>query len=91
MSKNDGGPAFPVEVRSGSCGGLDLQGKEMKPNTTTFYKGLSLRDYFAIHASDSDIERILIYEFDHALDTYLVTRQQARYMHADAMLTERAK
>ena len=45
--------------------------------------GLSIRDYMAIHASEEDIARVLEYN--------MITRQQARYMHADAMLKERAK
>ena len=45
--------------------------------------GLSIRDYMAIHASEEDIARVLEYN--------MTTRQQARYMHADAMLAERAK
>ena len=44
---------------------------------------LSIRDYMAIHASEKDIARVLEYN--------MITRQQARYMHADAMLKERAK
>ena len=45
--------------------------------------GLSIRDYMAIHASEGDINRVLEYN--------MTTRQQARYMHADAMLAERDK
>ena len=46
-------------------------------------RGMTLRDYMAIHASEDDIARVLEYN--------MTTRQQARYMHADAMLAERAK
>jgi len=46
-------------------------------------RGMTLRDYMAIHASEEDIARVLEYN--------MTTRQQARYMHADAMLLERAK
>jgi hypothetical protein len=46
-------------------------------------RGMTLRDYMAIHASEEDIARVLEYN--------MTTRQQARYMHADAMLAERAK
>ena len=44
-------------------------------------RGMTLRDYMAIHASEGDINRVLEYN--------MITRQQARYMHADAMLAER--
>ena len=46
-------------------------------------RGMTLRDYMAIHASEEDINRVLEYN--------MITRQQARYMHADAMLAERDK
>lgn len=46
-------------------------------------RGMTLRDYMAIHASEEDINRVLEYN--------MITRQQARYMHADAMLQERNK
>ena len=46
-------------------------------------RGMTLRDYMAIHASEDDIARVLEYN--------MTTRQQARYMHADAMLAERGK
>ena len=46
-------------------------------------RGMTLRDYMAIHASEGDINRVLEYN--------MITRQQARYMHADAMLLERDK
>ena len=46
-------------------------------------RGMTLRDYMAIHASEADIARVLEYN--------MITRQQARYMHADAMLLERDK
>ena len=46
-------------------------------------RGMTLRDYMAVHASEEDIARVLEYN--------MITRQQARYMHADAMLAERNK
>lgn len=58
---------------------------------STRLKGMTLRDYMAIHASDADIERIMIENFDHVVEVYLVTRQQARYIHADAMIAEGSK
>ncbi len=77
MGKDNGGPAFPTVY-------ANLEGHY---GTT----GISMRDYMAIHASESDVERVMLENFDHIIEVYLVTRQQARYMHADFMLAERAK
>lgn len=81
MSDNAGGPAFPSH---GSMGEVT-------------HEGMTLRDYFAAKASDKDIEdqaSILMTkknadgEFDFLPDDW---RAVCRYMHADAMLKERAK
>ena len=69
MSKDNGGPAFGELQQVGDVAMRD--------------GGLSIRDYFAAHASEEDIARVLEYN--------MITRQQARYMHADDMLKERAK
>lgn len=69
MSKDNGGPAFGELQQVGDVAMRD--------------GGLSIRDYFAAHASEEDIARVLEYN--------MITRQQARYMHADDMLLERAK
>jgi hypothetical protein len=53
--------------------------------------GLSLRDYFAVKASDADVERIMLESYDPVLEGYQATRQQARYIHADYMLKVRAE
>lgn len=82
----DGGPAFPSP--------------HFEDDNLS---GMSLRDYFAAKASDADIERVLIDTADVervsmrpgsiGLNNYIhtTTRQKARYIHADAMLAERAK
>jgi hypothetical protein len=76
--KFDGGPAFPV-VFDGN----------IKSN------GMSLRDYFATHASEEDISEIMCRlentEFDGCERVFKITRQQAKFIHADAMLKERGK
>lgn len=77
MSKDNGGPAFPTVY-------ANLEGHY---GTT----GLSMRDYFAAKASDADVGEIMGRHFDFDTDEYTITRQQARYIHADAMLAERAK
>ena len=84
MGKDNGGPAFPNAGGHKFTSGNDVR-------VTLPHPGMSLRDYMAIHASESDVERVMLENFDHVIDVYLVTRQQARYMHADAMLAERAK
>ena len=61
--KNDGGPAFPCI--SGSA--------------NYHQEGMSLRDYFAVHATEEHILH----------QPRAKSRQQARYMHADAMLKAR--
>ena len=62
---DDGGPAFPVI------------GNEGEPSPGD---GMTLRDYMAIHATDSDIQ----------FQRYQsLTVAEARYAHADAMLAAR--
>jgi hypothetical protein len=66
---NDGGPAFP-SVGEGFG----------NPNYSA--PGMTLRDWFATHATEADILA--------AQGAYrVVTRYEARYIHADAMLTAR--
>lgn len=79
MSKNikDGGPAYPVE--------------EYKGSEKILSGGMSLRDYFAVHASDSDIKEYL--SETKSIDGLEYTNDrsisEARYMFADAMIEER--
>ena len=71
---NDGGPAFPCDsiVERNQKGGL--VGVEISSS------GMTLRDYFAIHASDKDLQKWL---------DLGVSRADARFRHADAMLKAR--
>lgn len=85
MSKDNGGPAFPTEVRTAADYGRDFDGLEMKPNTTTFYQGISMRDYFAAKATDRDVDDVM------NRSSINLTRTEARYIHADNMLLERNK
>lgn len=84
MSKDNGGPAFPVS---------DVMALE--PRTTaemvSLAHGMSLRDYMATHASKEDVDQVMLENYDFDTERYLITRQQARYLHADFMLAERAK
>ena len=75
MNKKDGGPAFSVPADNYS-GGEIFQSEP----------GMSLRDYFAIHASDKDIETYLA-----GTQRTFIDREQARYKFADAMLEAREK
>jgi len=69
MTINDGGPAFP------SVG-------EGFGNPSYSAPGMTLRDWFATHATEADILA--------AQGAYrLITRYEARYIHADAMLEAR--
>lgn len=73
----DGGPAFPIKY-------TDIKGKV---EVEYIHTGITKRDYFAATASDEDIAEIM-----HGLrDICKITRQQARYVHADAMLAELEK
>lgn len=53
--------------------------------------GMSLRDYFAIHASEKDIEDFYKFPPDFNGRVSSRTRSQARYAFADEMLRERSK
>lgn len=55
--------------------------------------GMSLRDYFAAHASDDDVSRIIngYWLSDETSEAFQPSVAQARYIHADTMLAERAK
>ena len=75
---NDGGPAFPSEQS------LETNGQWNQ----TIERGMTLRDYFAAHATDDDI-------FHHRKNNdyggTMCTREEARYRFADAMLAQRLK
>jgi hypothetical protein len=78
-NKDNGGPAFPHEYKfgDGTAGRAD---------------GMSLRDYFAVHASETDIAvQAEILREQRATEGHMRIlpddyRSKARYMHADAML-----
>lgn len=78
MSRNDGGNAFPVIGGSAQCFGPYGEGDSVTA-------GMSLRDYFAAHASDAEIK-----EIRNNL-RYPISSSTARYIHADDMLKERDK
>lgn len=79
MSNQEDSPAFPIVHSDGS--GVQ-------------YYGMTLRDYFAAKATDDDVLDIRHTYYmanGDKPDFMALTQAQARYMHADAMLAERAK
>lgn len=90
--RNDGGPAFPAQVVDGGCDRIGKKGG------VWFYPGMTLRDYFAVHATEHDVQCALI---DLGMDpkNYPMFSSQcsgternaiARYAFADAMLKARS-
>ena len=85
MSENqdNGGPAFPCDEL------LDQYG------TVHRSEGMSLRDYFAVHASDADLKAQADFLREAQRKQYGAAilpdnwTALARYMHADAMLEAR--
>ena len=80
--QNNGGPAFPSKK-------LDISSGEYFP-----VNGMTLRDYFAAKATSSDIDRIM-YEREKNCLTHMpviyqaMSREEAKYAYADAMLKAR--
>ena len=79
---NNGGPAFPV-----SCSHDGIPLRVSYPNVD----GMSLRDWFAGHATESDIEAHTGGDIHPKTGrTYNQrTREQAKYSYADAMIAAR--
>jgi len=95
MEKNNGGPAFPGVMTFQKI--IEHNGvAHMAGDKELIYlPGMSLRDYFAAHVTEKEIAEIM---YDHIIEgdildlgpvNYSITRQQARYIHADAMLEAR--
>ena len=87
MTKDNGGPAFPSDE-------LSMHSDEYR-HINQQHSGMTLRDYFAAKASEDDIQQFMPHRSGLqgvAITKHLaVSRQQARYKHADAMLLERTK
>ena len=75
QNKDDGGAAFPVSFEGAAH--------------QDFNEGMSLRDWFAGTASDDDVEGIMLKHSGYGSNG--ISRQAARYEHADVMLAERRK
>ena len=69
----DGGPAFPIPY-----------GQVMSESGM----GMSLRDFIANHASEKDVEEHK-YVYPGSPPMVTLTREQAKYAYADAMLKAR--
>lgn len=79
-ARDDGGPAFPVE-----CSADHIDNGHQTGHRLFQQYGMTLRDYFAAHATEADIEDHRVYgSATHG------TREQCRYAFADAMLKARA-
>ena len=75
----DGGPAFPMHVH--------IQSDDLSAVDET---GMSLRDYLAIHASDKDVDKYSQPGTEQVKGFVTVlSRAEARYRFADAMLKAR--
>lgn len=90
---NTGGPAFPMS-------GFDM--RHGQPVQAVYQHGMTLRDYFATHASEEDIiehtpkgckEEYIHDNGDGSKSIRyrqaMWTREEARYRYADAMLKAR--
>jgi hypothetical protein len=75
-TKNTGGPAFPTrfKIPDGTGG-----------RYTITENGMTLRDHFASTATEGDIQ----YYQKAMTRELIISRSQARYLHADAMLNAR--
>ena len=93
MSADTGGPAFPFQIDLPNGDGSE---------TTHYYAGVTMRDWFAAHASDADIEALRLRTKREQVRTDRWGRREvglfepdnwrqiARYMHADLMLKARS-
>lgn len=77
---NNGGQAFPSSFE---------QADPRNPGWTGH--GMTLRDYFAIHASNEDIEIMVKSLKEEYGNKCSVLRSKVRYLIADDMIAERSK
>ena len=83
VTKNHGGPAFPVDTRSSGDVDTGELGHQTSPSTWQF-PGMTLRDHFATQAMGM--------KFGKAGSAINLSEMAAKcYAMADAMLSERAK
>ncbi|MCL8329312.1 hypothetical protein M9Y56_09305 [Pseudomonas juntendi] len=93
MSKDTGGPAFPVTIKNGDPNPVTgFLGEEIKPHSFSTYSGLTMRDYFATKA----LQGLLSWAGDESSGSYHSNSDPAHtasmaYEYADAMLAARVK
>lgn len=85
MSNNNGGPAFPIKVEWAQDS-IGFDGEECKRNTTSYYSGMTLRDYFAAKAMQGILANS---EANRSWTDDDVAK--FAYRQADAMIAERNK
>ena len=89
MAINDGGPAFPQPLTMHPSGVMDY------PSNGWGMGGMTMRDYFAAHATKMDVDTHRGMETHRSkvdgelVITFKYTYEQARYAYADAMLAAR--
>jgi hypothetical protein len=92
-NKDNGGPVFPFEyhnqTRSYQPGFFNTG--MLAPDASQQFAGMNLRDHIAIHATEDDIRTHQWKRTGRYSKACTMSREQARYAHADAMLLERAK
>ena len=105
MTKDDGGPAFPCKLENTSEHEITgYMGEALPKHTNSVYGGMTLRDYFATHATEADIVHFIMkgHLEDHiAVNSFgaksiheiqaKFTRQEAKFKYADAMIEARGK
>lgn len=89
--RENGGPAFPVEIRNGGVTPVSgFYGDSVDPGKATTYGGMSLRDYFAakaVQGMSSAFDGMTLEVISESIPTVA----SLSYAMADAMLKERAK
>lgn len=81
---DDGGPAFPAGPFGDTMHGEDGRVSHQYPAT----EGMSLRDWFAGNATDKDVNEYIYDDWGNPKKPP-VSREQARYIFADNMITQR--
>jgi len=78
--KNDGGAAFPYF--------REIPEKKLDEVMTVFHPGMKLRDWFAGQANEEDVRN---WTKIFAANNVPITREEAKYYYADAMIAERER
>jgi len=90
MSKQDGGPAFPVEVTNYGERNMTIGGMVVPPGAMMQFAGMTIRDWFAGQAL-ALMKEAMAEGYWTPGDNPNKELAEASYQIADAMLAERAK